>query len=109
MPSTEHDVNKYSKALEAIAQGTVKVVQSKAKDPTPKIREKLKDLDSVVRNLKKAARAAAREKRDMHKSSVEDTHKKAGAPRKVKVVKKSKGSVEDGGSDDNACRSLVVS
>jgi hypothetical protein len=64
MPSPEALVKRYHKQLESSALGAVKVLGSGTKDPAPKLRDKFKAVDDAVRNLKKAARDAAREKRD---------------------------------------------
>lgn len=67
--SSERHVAKYSKALEKITHGAVKAVKSNTKDPSPKLRASFKDLDNVVRNFKKAARQAVREKKERDKST----------------------------------------
>lgn len=86
-PSSERQVTKYSKSLGAITSGAVKVIQSSSKDPSDKLRDKLKLMDDVVRDFKKAARQAAREKRDKQKSSGSSSKApaaKAKVPRKKK-------------------------
>ena len=93
-PSSERQVAKYSKSLGAITSGAVKVIQSSSKDPSEKLREKLKHMDDAIRNFKKAARQAAREKREKNRPSASSS-KAPAAKAKVQRKKKRASSVDD--------------
>lgn len=80
MPSSDSQVRKYHRLIESSALGAVKVLDSAIKDPSAKLRDKFKSVDDAVRNFKKAARQAAREKRE--KNTLLPAKRKAPVKRK---------------------------